>query len=161
MFNRKFFKFKSPEAQQKFINSWEGQSKQQQSVADFIGSGVIRIESSTPAGAVRIVKRMVDDMAYYTDLPEPLIDAAELQLFFDEVEFPSLSGSDRVDYTIEQSIKLMCIGQRSEVLAVLKNLKHMSACAVIANIISTDAVSPEDKCWIVNAIYNEAHKENN
>lgn len=85
MYSGRFFTFKSEEDMYKFAFLWEGQADQQICVADFIGDCKFKVVSCTPLGSIRVIERMSDNSYYYTMLPEPLIDAGEMLIFFSEV----------------------------------------------------------------------------
>lgn len=91
MFKGKCFQFKDLAAKQKFIDSWQGQDEQQKAVADFIDWQPFSVTICTPKGGIRAITRLSDDVVYYTNLPEPLIDQCEIMLFFDEVQ-PDAKG---------------------------------------------------------------------
>lgn len=86
MFKNKTFKFKNEECAIKFMYAWQGQSNQQDCLADFIGTDIFTVVSCTPLGAIRTIQRNSDFCYYYTELSEPLIDHSEIILFFDEVD---------------------------------------------------------------------------
>lgn len=86
MFKGKCFQFKDLKAKQKFIDSWQGQDDQQKAVAEFIDWQPFSVTSCTPNGGIRVITRLSDNMMYYTNLAEPLIDQCEIMLFFDEVD---------------------------------------------------------------------------
>lgn len=87
MYKGKTFRFKNAESIQKFIECWNSGNNQQQEVAEFIGTGTFEVVSCTPVGSVRAIQRHKDaGKIFYTQYPEPLIDASEMLLFFVEAE---------------------------------------------------------------------------